>query len=73
MKHGVVKKVEVVTKKRGTIYLRLPEGRWTIPDGWIIPYGNDPNEFRIELSRNEKFELINLNLSDYELRKKWYN
>jgi alpha-L-fucosidase 2 len=72
MIHGVVKKVEVVTKKRGTIYLRLPEGRWTIPDGWILPYGKNRNEYRIKLSRNEKFELINLNLSDYELRKKWY-
>lgn len=59
-KEGVVKSVDVVAEKGGTINLKLPEGKWSTSDGRILLDQNNPNKFHFDLAPKEKIKLINL-------------
>jgi alpha-L-fucosidase 2 len=61
-KEGVVKSVDVVAEKGGTINLKLPEGKWSTSDGRILLDQINPNEFHFDLAPKEKIKLINLKL-----------
>ena len=59
-KEGVVKSVDVVAEKGGTINLKLPEGKWSTSDGRILLDQINLNEFHFDLAPKEKIKLINL-------------
>lgn len=59
-KEGVVKSVDVVAEKGGTINLKLPEGKWSRSDGRILLDQINLNEFHFDLAPKEKIKLINL-------------